>query len=90
MVIPLIIMGAISAVSFLPSLFPQSKEARSEEVINQTGKKYFSRQTWRTNGKEVYSRPPISKPQKQTMKITTIIPFILIGVLGLVIVRKVL
>jgi hypothetical protein len=88
MVIPLIVMGAIGAVSFIPSLFPQSKESRSEEVINQTGKKYFTRNTYRTNGLNVYSRPKINKTQKESFKIQTIIPFIIIGLIGIVIIGK--
>jgi len=90
MVIPLIAVGIASAVSFIPSLFPQSKEERSEQVINQTGKKYFTRNTYRTNGRNVYSRPPINKTQKQSFTITSFIPIILIGLLGIMIVRKVL
>jgi coproporphyrinogen III oxidase-like Fe-S oxidoreductase len=90
MVIPLIVMGAISAVSFIPSLLEkkETKEDRSQQVINQTGKQYFTRNGYRTNGLNVYSRPQL-KDQKQNFNIMNYLPLIAVGIGAIFIIRKV-
>ena len=90
MVLPLIAIGVMSAIPFLLPSDKNKKEQVSQEVINQTGKNYFRRNTYRTNGLNVYSRPPIEQ-QHQTA--IDLIPILLIagaGLAGLIVLKVIM
>ena len=90
MVLPLIAIGVMSAIPFLLPSDKNKKEQVSQEVINQTGKNYFRRNTYRTNGLNVYSRPPIEQQQKKGIDLKFILLIAGVGLAGLIIAKGLL